>query len=102
MIAAMPLDVSETDGAITFDVQVVPRASRNRLGPVHGDRLKIQLTAPPVDGAANDALVQLVAKALGRPRGDVAIVRGHTGRKKTIRVAGATRDALFARISEDE
>ncbi|HEX8952451.1 MAG TPA: DUF167 domain-containing protein [Polyangia bacterium] len=96
-----PLKVTEADGAITFDVQVVPRASRDRLGPVHGDRLKVQLTAPPVDGAANDALVQLVAKALGRPRGDVAIVRGHTGRRKTVRVAGASRDALLQRI-EDE
>src|SRR4051812_2235827 len=97
----MPLRITESDGAITFDVQVVPRASRDRLGPVHGDRLKVQLTAPPVDGAANDALVQLLAKALGRPRGDVAIVRGHTGRKKTVRVAGSTRDALYSRI-EDE
>ena len=68
---------------------------------MHGDRLKISLTAPPVDGAANDALVQLVAKSLGRSRGDVAIVRGQTGRKKTVRVAGSTRDALLSRI-EDE
>ena len=80
-------------------MQVVPRASRDRLGPVHGDRLKVQLTAPPVDGAANDALVALVARALGRPRGDVAIVRGQTGRKKTVRVAGSTRDALLNRTS---
>ena len=83
-------------------MQVVPRASRDRLGPVHGDRLKVHLTAPPVEGAANDALVQLVAQALGRPRGDVAIVRGHTGRRKTVRVAGTTRDALLQRISEEE
>ena len=97
----MTFVVSERDGGITFDVQVVPRASRDRLGPVHGDRLKVQLTAPPVDGAANDALVALVAKTLGRPRGDVAIVRGHTGRKKTVRVAGSTRDALYSRIKDE-
>jgi uncharacterized protein len=95
-----PLPVTEADGAITFDVQVVPRASRDRLGPVHGDRLKVQLTAPPVDGAANDALVALVARALGRSRGDVTIVRGHTGRKKTLRVAGATRAALLAQLED--
>jgi uncharacterized protein len=100
-VIAVPLKVTEADGAITFDVQVVPRASRDRLGPVHGDRLKVQLTAPPVDGAANEALVELLAKSLGRRRGDVASVRGHTGRKKTIRVAGSTRDALLHRI-EDE
>lgn len=98
----MTFVVREADGAITFDVQVVPRASRERLGPVHGDRLKVQLTAPPVDGAANQALVALLAKSLGRPRGDVEIVRGETSRKKTLRVAGATRDALLHRIQEDE
>ena len=97
----MPLKITEADGAITFDVQVVPRASRDRLGPVHGERLKVQLTAPPVDGAANDALVALVARALGRSRGDVAIVRGQTARKKTVRVAGSTRDALIRRIEEE-
>jgi uncharacterized protein len=95
-----PLLVTESDGAITFDVQVVPRASRDRLGPVHGDRLKVQLTAPPVDGAANEALVALVAKSLGRPKSDVSIVRGATGRKKTIRVAGVGRDALLDRIED--
>ena len=97
----MPLKITEHDGAITFDVQVVPRASRDRLGPVHGDRLKVQLTAPPVDGAANDALVALVARALGRARADVAIVRGQTARRKTVRVAGTTRDALIRRIEEE-
>ena len=97
----MPLVVSESGGAITFDVQVVPRASRDKLGPVHGDRLKVQLTAPPVDGAANEALVALVARALGCKKSDVTIVRGETGRKKTIRVAGGSRDALYARIEDD-
>jgi uncharacterized protein (TIGR00251 family) len=96
----MALTINEAAGAITFDVQVVPRASRDRLGPVHGDRLKVQLTAPPVDGAANDALVALVARSLGRPRGDVTIVRGQTGRRKTLRVSGATRDALLSSIEE--
>ncbi len=97
----MALSVRESDGAITFDVQVVPRAARERLGPVHGERLKVALTAPPVDGAANEALVTLLARALGRPRGDVVIVRGQTARKKTVRVAGTTRDTLLRRI-EDE
>ena len=97
----MALHVREADGAITFDVQVVPRAARERLGPVHGERLKVALTAPPVDGAANEALIALLARALGRPRGDVAIVRGLTARKKTVRVAGVSRDTLLTHI-EDE
>ncbi len=96
----MPLAVREAEGAVTFDVQVVPRASRERIGPVQGDRLKVQLLAPPVDGAANEALVALLAKALGRARSDVTIVRGATGRKKTICIAGASRAALLSLIEE--
>ena len=86
--------ITETDGAIVFDVQVVPRASRNKLGIV-GDRLKVQLTAPPVDGAANEALRAFFAKELGVPKGQVEIVRGETGRKKTLRVAGVAKARLL-------
>ena len=100
-MTSVALRIDEREGAITFDVQVVPRASRDRLGPVHGERLKIQLTAPPVDGAANQALVALVAKALGRPRSAVTIVRGLTGRKKTVRVGGSSRAQLLSHIEEE-
>jgi uncharacterized protein (TIGR00251 family) len=96
----MPLAIKEDATGITFDVQVVPRASRERLGPVVGDRLKVQLTAPPVDGAANDALVRLLAGALSLPRAQVSILRGETGRKKTIRIDGAAADQLRALLSE--
>jgi uncharacterized protein (TIGR00251 family) len=92
--------VVEEEGAIRFDVQVVPRASRDRVGPSVGGRVKVQLTAPPVDGAANEALRALLARALGVAKRDVAIVRGETGRKKTVRVAGATRAALLALVGE--
>jgi uncharacterized protein (TIGR00251 family) len=92
--------VRQDGEAITFDVQVVPRASREQLGPVHGERLKVQLTAPPVDGAANQALIALVAKQLGRARSDVTIIRGETGRKKTLRVRGATAAALYALVKD--
>jgi uncharacterized protein (TIGR00251 family) len=95
-----PLHLSEADGALTFDVQVVPRASRERIGPLHGDRLKIQLTAPPVDGAANAALIALLARALAVPRAQVEIVRGESGRKKTVRIRGAARAALLALIED--
>ena len=84
------LPITESDGAITFDVQVVPRASREKLGPVLGDRLKVQLTAPPVDGAANDALVALLARTFSTRRDQIHIIRGLTGRKKTVRVVGVT------------
>jgi uncharacterized protein (TIGR00251 family) len=92
----------ERDGALTFEVQVVPRASRDKIGPRVGERVKVQLTAPPVDGAANEALRELLARALGVPRRQVAIVRGETGRKKTVRVEGATRAALEAALGEEK
>jgi hypothetical protein len=86
--------------SVTFDVKVVPRASRDKLGPRVGDRVKVQLTAPPVDGAANDALRALLAKAFGVPRGQVTIVRGETSRQKTVRVDGATAAQLAALLGE--
>jgi uncharacterized protein (TIGR00251 family) len=94
-------EIREDEGAITFAVKVVPRASRERLGPVVGERLKVQLCAPPVDGAANEALRALLARALGVPRAGVAILRGETGRNKTVRVAGATRAALLALVESN-
>jgi uncharacterized protein (TIGR00251 family) len=86
--------VIEDAAGITVEVQVVPRASRERVGPVLGERVKVQLCAPPVDGAANEALVALLARALAVPRQKVRIVRGERGRRKTVRVDGATRAAL--------
>jgi uncharacterized protein (TIGR00251 family) len=77
-------------------VQVVPRASRDRIGPRVGDRLKVQLTAPPVDGEANTALIRLLAKAIGVRKADVTIVAGETSRQKTVRVDGASPEALQA------
>jgi uncharacterized protein (TIGR00251 family) len=92
----MSFDVKDDGQGVIFDVQVVPRASRERIGPVVGDRLKVQLTAPPVDGAANDALRAALARALGVARGTVRILRGETGRKKTVRIDGVGRAAVLA------
>jgi uncharacterized protein len=88
-------EIKEESDAIVFDVQVVPRSSREKIGPVVGDRLKVQLTAPPVDGAANQALIAFIAKTLGVAKGRVSILRGETGRKKTLRVEGARAAQLL-------
>jgi uncharacterized protein len=90
--------LSERDGAVTFDVLVQPRASRPGVGPLVGDRLRVAVAAPPVDGQANDAVVRALAEALGVPRSAVAIVRGESGRRKTVRVTGvpATRVQALA------
>lgn len=87
-------------GAVTLDVKVQPRASRDAVVGIQAERLRIALTAPPVDGAANEALVAFVARALGVAKRDVEIVRGTTGRLKTIRVRGVDGDAVERWVRE--
>ena len=62
----MPPWLREEPGAVVLELLVQPRASRARLGPVHGDRLKVAVTAPPVEGEANLAVVELIARAVSR------------------------------------
>ena len=76
--------------AITLDILVQPRASREKIGPMHDGRLKIAVTAPPVDGEANAAVVELIARRLGIARGDIEVVAGASSRRKTLRIANAT------------
>jgi len=90
--------VREQAGGVSIDVLVSPRSSRRRLGPVHGDRIKVAVTAPPVDGAANKAVVEVIARALGVPRSAVEVTAGHSSRRKTVRVAGATAAQVEAAI----
>lgn len=74
---------------LTLDIHVQPGASRTEIAGSHGDRLKIRLAARPVDGEANRALVGFLADRLRVAQRDVEIVRGHTGRAKTVRIHGA-------------
>ena len=94
----MTLPARSDAGGLSFDALVTPRASRARLGPVTGDRIKIAVTAPPVDGEANAAVIECVAKALGVPRRQVSIAAGESSRRKTIRVEGATLAQLEAAL----
>ena len=84
------LHIREQDGAITFEVRVAPRASRNRVVGVQDGALKVALTAPPVDGAANEALKKLLAKSLGVSKSSVEIIRGDRARIKMLRVRGVS------------
>jgi len=90
------MNVKERDGSVTFDVLVQPRASRAKLGPVHDGRLKVAVTAPPVDGEANAAVIEVLAKALGVAKGAVEVIAGASSRRKTVRIAGVTRAAVEA------
>jgi uncharacterized protein len=93
----MALSINETTDGVAFDVHVVPRASRSAIVGEHDGCLKVALDAPPVDGAANDALVRLFAKQLGVPRRAVVLVRGQASRRKTLAILGV-RAADIAKL----
>lgn len=86
--------IQEDDDSVTFEVRVVPRASRDAILGVHEGALKVALTAPPVEGAANAALKKLLAKTLGVPKSHVAIARGQHARTKLLRVHGISAEAV--------
>ncbi len=90
------LKITEKDGAITFGLRVMPRASRLAILGVHDGALKLALTAPPVEGAANAALVKFLSKLLHVPKRAIEIVHGDHGRNKTLRIEGVTADELRA------
>jgi uncharacterized protein (TIGR00251 family) len=83
-------------GALTVDIHVVPRASRTVVGPLAGERLRVAVTAPPVDGEANLAVIAALAEAFGVRRSAVTIIRGERGRRKTVRIDGGDRATLEA------
>ena len=80
--------------AVTIDILVQPRASRAKIGPMHDGRIKIAVTAPPVDGEANAAVIELLAKRLGIARGNIEVVAGASSRRKTIRIANVTEQQI--------
>ncbi len=90
--------ITEANGSVTFAVRVVPRSSRNQIVGVEGGALKIKLTAPPVEGAANAALIEFVAEWLGVRRSAVSIVSGDKARNKLVRVNGVTREQVVERV----
>lgn len=74
---------------LVLEVRVQPRASRSELAGLHGDRVRVRLQAPPVDGRANAALVEFLAEAFGVPRARVIIEHGLAGRDKRVRIRDA-------------
>lgn len=92
------LRITEDQTGITFAVRVVPRARRNQISGLHGDALKVRLTAPPVEGAANAALLKFLADQLGIRSAAVEIVTGHSSRQKTVRVTGLPIDEVRQRL----
>jgi len=85
-----PLRVSSTADGVIFTLHVQPRASRTEICGIQAGELRLRLTSPPVDDAANRQCIEFLAKALGVPRSRVTIIAGATSRHKTVRVEGIT------------
>ena|SRR5437660_5216036 len=88
----------QPDGVL-LSIKLQPRSSANEIGEPLGDELRIKVTAPPVDAAANEALLRLLAERLDCPRRRVELVRGHTSRHKQIKLYGITPEAALARLA---
>ncbi len=96
------IPIKETGDGVTFAVKVHPRAKRNAITGAVGEALKIALTAPPVEGRANEAVIAFLAEVLRVPRGSVSIAAGLSSRNKVIRVRGATAAQVEERLRSKE
>jgi len=83
---------------VLLAVKLQPRASKNEIGNTLGEELRIKVTAPPVDSAANEALLRLLAETLDCPRNKVELIRGHTSRHKTIKLHGFDAASVAAKL----
>lgn len=88
-----------SNGSITLTLHIQPGAKKTEFAGLHGDALKIRLSAPPVDGKANEALIKFVAETLKLPKSAVILKSGQTSRRKVLEVSG-TNPALVALLSE--
>jgi uncharacterized protein len=90
------MDITVNADSISFRVRVQPRASRDAIEGDHAGALKVRLTAPPLEGRANESLRRLLAERLNVPLSAVRIISGENSRNKRIAVAGVTRERVLA------
>jgi len=90
--------IREGDNGVRFAVKVHPRAKKNAVSGEVGDALKISLTAPPIDGRANEACIAFLAEVLNVPRYSITITSGQNNRNKMIRVAGVKAEWIRRRL----
>jgi len=93
---SLPTYLRATPGGTLLAIKLQPRASVNQIGEALGDELKIKVTAPPVDSAANESLVKFLADHLGCAKNRVELLRGQTSRHKTVKLHGFTAEEVAA------
>jgi uncharacterized protein len=91
--------IEESADGVRVRLRIQPRSSRNEVAGLHGDAVKIRLSAPPVDGAANAALVDFLAEKLGVARSTIRLVSGQTSRSKVVAIEGLRMDEVAARLN---
>ena len=95
---ALPAYLRETDGGVLLAVKLLPRAGKNEIGGPLGNELRIKVTAPPVDSAANEALIEFLADQLNCDRIRVELLRGHTSRHKSLKLHGFSAEEIIQKI----
>lgn len=90
--------IRSTPKGAQLSVRVTPRGSRNEIQGVYGDALKIKLTAPPVEGKANAALIEFLSDALNIPRCSITLRQGMASRTKTVNIIGLTPSQVTQRL----
>ncbi len=95
----LPPYLRTQDDAVLLSIKLQPRASANEIGEPIGGELRIKVTAPPVDSAANEALIRLLSEWLGCSRNRIELVRGQTSRHKLVKLHGITAEELLAKLS---
>ena len=94
------IPIRDTPSGATFQVKVHPRAKKNAITGEIGDALKLALTAPPIEGRANEACIAFFAELLNVPRSSVTIAAGESNRNKLIRVAGLSAEQIQQKFSK--
>ena len=93
------IPIQESSKGIAFAIKVHPRARKNAITGIVGDALKLALTAPPVEGKANQAVIEFFADLFQIPRSSVTIASGETSRNKVVRVSGISRATVEQRLN---
>ena len=100
MSVPTPPGLREHEGAVLLSLKVQPRARRTEWAGALGDELKLKVTAPPVDSAANESVLEFLASHFGLPRRAVSLIRGATSQHKVIRLDGISLADVAARIRD--
>ncbi|HBH86982.1 MAG TPA: YggU family protein [Syntrophaceae bacterium] len=91
--------LKETGNGVIFHIHVVPKSAKNECAGIQGDAIKLKITAPPVEGQANDACIRFLSDLLSVKKNQVTIISGHKSRKKTVAIQGKGKKEIEAVFS---